>query len=147
MKLLQIKKAEEDVPQFLFQEKLSSEEIVKMLAKGGGKEAEEDSAQFLFAYNVALSADPTIYEKMKNSTEVSPTDVVNAQVKATEFLDTTTVIPPDNILPAKVEPDASTKLENATVLNAKDVDYLLAMCHRQNQSNLLSFEQNQSFLL
>jgi hypothetical protein len=50
------KEAEEDVPQFLFQDKLSSEEVVKMLAKGGGKEAEEDAAQFLFAYNVALSA-------------------------------------------------------------------------------------------
>ena len=44
-------------------DKWSTLEIIKLLAKGGGKEAE---AQFLFAYNVALSADPTIYEKIGN---------------------------------------------------------------------------------
>jgi hypothetical protein len=62
-------------------DKWSSLEIIKMLAKGGGKEDEEDAAQFLFAYNVALSADPTMYEKMKISNGVSPADCANSLVK------------------------------------------------------------------
>jgi hypothetical protein len=56
-------------------DKWSTLEIIKLLAKGGGKEAE---AQFLFAYNVALSADPTKHEKMKINNRVSPADCANA---------------------------------------------------------------------
>jgi hypothetical protein len=105
-------------------QKLSSEKIIKMLAKCCGKEAEKDAAQFLFAYNVALSEDPTIYERLKISIEVSPTDVANALVKAIELLETTIAVPPDYILPAQAEaePNAGTKLEYVNVLNAKDVD-------------------------
>jgi hypothetical protein len=47
-------------------DKWSTLEIIKLLAKGGGKEAEEDAARFLLAYNVALSANPSAQEKNDN---------------------------------------------------------------------------------
>jgi hypothetical protein len=46
------------------------EEMIKILAKGGGKEAEEDAAQFLFAYNLALATDPKLTEKLRNAVEI-----------------------------------------------------------------------------
>jgi hypothetical protein len=77
-----------------------------MLANSGGKEAEEDAAQILFACNVALSADPTMYEKMKISNRVSFADCANALVRATELLDTTIVVPPGYSLLAQAEQNA-----------------------------------------
>jgi hypothetical protein len=47
-------------------DKWSTIDIIKLLAKGGGKEAEEDAARFLLAYNVALSANPSAQEKNDN---------------------------------------------------------------------------------
>ncbi len=44
-------------------DKWSTLDIIKLLAKGGGKEAEENAARFLFAYNVALSANPSAQKK------------------------------------------------------------------------------------
>jgi hypothetical protein len=88
------------------QDKWSTLEIIKLPAKGGGKEAEEDAAQFLFAYNVALSADPTMHEKLKIKNRVSPADCANALKIATELLDTKIVVPPAYSLLAQPENSA-----------------------------------------